>query len=356
MRPERREVGAFAEVRRERVRRGARHARRARQDAVAGQHVRPEHAALMVGRVEVVRRLGHDHALAPQRLDGLAHEARVAEVRGDRDDHGRAGVRREPPRLGEVVGAVERLGAGLDRQDHAAGADTRAFEAVVRLRGRLPHLVVGVAVGAVVRRGVVLVVVEVPPGDVVDVAVVVVVLAVRERDDQVLGVEVAVAVRVVHARVVRIVLDVEHAVVVGVVGRRPVRQRELALVQVDLVDEVAGVGRVPVDAALDVRDDRVGTPRRVVAPRRVGRHAGGVLRVVRGRLRALRDERVQVVLVLVDGVRQAVRRAALGRRVARVVGRGLREVGQRDPRPRDDRRDDGEHDDERAHPCHVPPP
>ena len=63
-------------------------------------------------------------------------------------------------------------------------------------------------------RWVVVVLVEVPAGDVVGVAVVVLVDPVAERVDQVLPVDEVVVVDVDDARVVRVVLYVEHAVVV----------------------------------------------------------------------------------------------------------------------------------------------
>ena len=141
---------------------------------------------------------------------------------------------------------------------------------------------------------------EVPTADVVDVAVAVVVLAVREDDDQVLGIEQPVAVRVavatgvagalvvVDARVgdgrdQRLVVspaggEVEHvedAVAVAVVSRthravRLLRQRQLALVQVELVHQI---GVLPEDAAVVARDDHPRIARRH-RPGHVLRHAG----------------------------------------------------------------------------------
>ncbi len=145
---------------------------------VAGQHVLVEHAALVVGRVEVVGGLDHRGAMPPDVVDRLAHEGRVAEVGGRGDQHVGVHVRRVHPGLREVVCSVQGLGAGLDRQQATVRADTGSGESVVGLRRGLLHLAVRVVVGGVKRGRVVLVVVKVPAGDVVDVAVVVVVDAV----------------------------------------------------------------------------------------------------------------------------------------------------------------------------------
>src|SRR5207253_2587025 len=134
-------------------------------------------------------------------------------------------------------------------------------DAVVGLGRRLLHLPVGVGVRAVDGGRVVLVVVEVPARDVVDVAVVVVVLAVGEADDQILGVGVAVVVGV---RRVGVVLDVEDAIVV--VGRG---RRKLAGVEVHLVHELARRAVVPIDASLDIGDDGGRVAGREVSPRPV---------------------------------------------------------------------------------------
>ena len=98
--------------------------------------------------------------------------------------------------------------------------------------------------------GVVVVVEEVPAGDVVDVAVAVVVAAVAERDEQVAGVEDAVGLVVAggrrDARVVRVVVDVEGAVVVAVVLAAALRRRQLARVQRDLLAQRSSPQRMPV--------------------------------------------------------------------------------------------------------------
>jgi len=106
----------------------------------------------VIGGVEVVGGLHHHDALVVQLVDDLAHEGGVPEVGGHRDDDPGALVGGELPGLGQVVRGVERLVAGLDRQDGAVG--TLVVDDV--------HLVVGVVVGRVHGGRVVLVVVEVP--------------------------------------------------------------------------------------------------------------------------------------------------------------------------------------------------
>jgi hypothetical protein len=202
-------------------------------------------------------------------------------------------------------------------------------------------------IGGVVRRRVVLVVVEVPARDVVREPVVVVVeppvrrasrrsdpsvgdLAVPERDDQVLGIDQAIAVRVLHALIARVVIRVDHAVgdeVVGAVfvAARVLGPRQLAGVDEHLVRQVADIRVVPVDPALDVREHDVGLPGRERAPGLVDRHAGRVLGVVR-KGSTPRHERIEVVLLAVHRLSQAARRISkLDRVVAGVVGSRERE-------------------------------
>ena len=348
---------AFPVRRRQRVgEHRARHAGRVGDQAVAGDDVRPEHAALVVGRVEVVAGLHHHDTLVPQRVDRAAHDGRVAQVRGRADDDLRADPARVQPRGGQIVGAVQRLLTGADRQQQAPGADARAERLVVRLRGGDALLVVGVVVGRVGGRRVVLVVVEVPAGDVVGEAVAVVVPAVGERDDQVLRIDHAVAVGVVHPGVAGVVGRRHRAVAVLVVGRRAVRPGQLAGVEEDLARQVGDVAGVPVDARLDVGDDGRRRAGRVVAPRLVDRHARRALRILRQGC-APRDEGVQVVL-LAAGCRlgeAGAQRGALRGRVAGVVGRPCRKAARRHGARRADQgQDDGEGDGpETPHAAHL---
>ncbi len=244
----------------------------------------------------------------------------IAEVCGDRDQHVGVHVRRVEPGLGQVVGAVERLGARLDRQHTAARADPRLADPVVRLCGRLLHLAVGVVVGGVEGGRVVLVVVEVPAGDVVDVTVAVVVDPIRVADDQVLGVDQPVAVGVPG---VGVVAGAERAV-----AFRRGRPRQLAGVEEDPVGELLGVV-VPVDAALDVGDHRAGVAGGEALPGPVDEHPGRALGV--GRVGgALRDERVEVVLLVLARLGRAdLRPPLLGGCVGGVVWRIVGECRQR---------------------------
>src|SRR5581483_6913799 len=116
------------------------------------------------------------------------------------------------------------------RHDLAAGAGAEIAAAVVPLLGGVGGPAAAVVGGGEVARGVVGVVVvveEVPAGDVVHEAVAVGVRAVGEGRDQVLGVDGvlgAVGARVgVHAAVADVVEDVEGAVAVGVVRVRLAR-------------------------------------------------------------------------------------------------------------------------------------
>ena len=161
-------------------------------------------------------------------LDSAEHRGGLPE-RGRRHvDHLRPGVHREDDRLGHAVGPVDRLVAHLDAQKPAAGAHAHAGEVVVGGAHELARLAVGVPVDGVVGLRVVGVAVEVPPRDVVGVAVFVIVeapprralhermagdFAVPEGDDQVLGSDAAgLRVRAPDARVLRVVLDAHHAV------------------------------------------------------------------------------------------------------------------------------------------------
>jgi hypothetical protein len=114
-----------------------------------------------------------------------------------------------------------------------------------------------VVIGRVHGGGVVLVVVEVPAGDVVRVTVAVVVAAVGEAGDDVLGIDQAVRVRVVG---VGVVLGVQRAVVLRGGGRR-----QLPLVEKHPVGQLLR-SMVPVDATLDVGDHGVGAPGAEVLP------------------------------------------------------------------------------------------
>ncbi len=158
--------------------------------------------------------------------EGAAGELRVGEP-ADRalDDAGAVvASRRATPiaKLSPGTTKVSQTRSGITWQ---FGQMPGLAEPVVGLGDRLGGAVGAVAVGRAAARGVegvVVVVEEVPAGDVVDVAVGVVVAAVGEGRDQVGGVEdlvgLAVARRDRDPRVAGVVADVEGAVVVGVVG------------------------------------------------------------------------------------------------------------------------------------------
>src|SRR5262249_51721329 len=220
--------------------------------------------------------------------------------------------------------------------EHTKVSSTRTF-----IRGQSGHtpatprplLVSGAAVPAravakvAVVELVAVVVVRVPAGEVVDVAVAVIVDAVGE-DAQVAAIDAGAVDR--HAGVALIVEDVEHAVAVAVIrvardgggarAARPLRDRQLAPVQPDLVAQVL---LVVVDARVEDPDHDRGVPER-----RLPGGGGGDA----ARMRDAGDRRVvEEVPLAGDALAVGARRA--GRREARVVRRHRGEA-------RGDRRDD----------------
>src|SRR5204863_2908242 len=122
--------------------------------------------------------------------------------------------------------------------------------------------------------------------DVVDVAVAVVIDPVGEGHDEVLGVDHAVAVRIGDSRVRSPVGRVHQPVTVRVVGRTVLRGHRVAgdggagngslvPVDVDVGDELRGVGVPPVDPGLDVGPENVGIAPGVCAPGRFEVHPAG---------------------------------------------------------------------------------
>ena len=306
MRPVAGDVAASAE-------RAGVHARGVLREGVPGQDVVVEHPVRVVHRVEVVGVEREQDPLAVGVVDRLAGEARVGVGDDDRADHVGPGVDRIEEGRRPLVVPPDGLGSLLDGQHLTAAADADAGVVVVGAPREVADQAGRVAVGGVVRLGVVGVALGVPAADVVGVAVAVVVeaaawraraqlpggdLAVAEDGDQVLGrqvrrlgaadvhlVQVLVLPAVhtaagralllayerllargagrVHPRVLRVVADVEVAVPVEVVGARglavaALRVRELALVQVDVVERVLDPVVRVVDSALDVGDQHVG--------------------------------------------------------------------------------------------------
>ena len=186
---------------------------------------------VVVGGVEVGGDDRHEDAAGVRVARRGAGEARVRQAaeRGLDDADpvvGRVGdAQRELVRVGD-----ERV-PDADRDDLAARADAGAAGALVRLLPGLLGAAGAVVGGRAVARGVVGVVVvveEVPAGDVVGVAVAVGVRAVGEDGDQVGGVEDVVGLVVAGRRarrVVGVVVDGDRAVAVAVVLRAAVGLR-----------------------------------------------------------------------------------------------------------------------------------
>ncbi len=184
---------------------------------------------VVVAGVEVVAGEGLDDAAVVRVLRcGLRERRVVGAAVGALDHAGPVACAVENPHRERVAVGDEGV-PGPDRHQLAVGADADPAVGVVAVLGRVlgpPGSVVrgGEVAGGVVR--VVVVVEEVPAGDVVHEAVVVRVRSVAEGRDQVFGVEQArVAMRPGVGRdagVADIVEDVEGAVAVGVVRARHV--------------------------------------------------------------------------------------------------------------------------------------
>jgi len=265
---------------------------------------------VVVGRVEVEADDRHEDAAGVGVARRGAREARVGQAAERSLDHpdpvvGRVGdAERELVRVGH-----ERV-PDADRHDLALGADAGAADALV---GLLPGLLgaAGAVVGggAVARRvvGVVVVVEEVPTGDVVGVAVAVGVRAVGEDGDQVGGVEdvvrLVVAGRRLDPRIVGVVVDRDGAVGVAVVRVAAVRLRQLLRVQRHLAAQAA---LAPADAGVQDRDPDVGAAGRAL-PGAVGADARDLAERVAPGLEVLlllarRVERVLVQRGVLGGV------------------------------------------------------
>ncbi len=329
-----------------------------------------------------------------------AGEARVAEASHGALDYLHPVVGRVEHALRVVVGVDDEGVPDSQRDDLAGRADPGAAVGVVGLPPGLGGAAAAVVGGARVARGVVGVVVvveEVPSGDVVDVAVGVVVDGVAEDRDQVRGVERPVGFVVARGgrdpRVAGEVRDVEGPVAVGVVGGREARarpagvearrtidqrSRQLVLVERDLGAQLRPVPADPgvEDRHLDVRipDGRARAELPEVLPGAIGRNAGDLAQriaqrgrvlshlarrcrrrvVERGVLGALGREAEALELLIEDvaaGLTLRIVRLAMvevgivrGVQPDALVGVGPGEHGERDRREKerdDDRRDDG---------------
>ncbi len=243
-------------------------------DVVEARHRVHLDRVVVVGRIVVVVRLlvgrrgDHRDAALVGVVDRLLAEARLIERPQSLLHDPGAAVDGEDDPLGEVVHRRHEAVAGAHLEQHAVRAGAGAAAAVVRLGGRIVRLAGAVPVAHLVER-VVVVFEEVPAADVVDVAVSVVVVSVREQEDEVLRIDDAVAVLVLHARVLlvpvvgQVVADVEDPVAVAVVGVShrvaALGNRQLAAVEVELVHHV-GKLVLPADAGVDHGDQHVGPP------------------------------------------------------------------------------------------------
>ena len=301
--------------------------------------MRVAHALSVVRGLEVVGCPREHDAVVVGVFDRAQHRGSLAEGGGGDVDHLRARVDREHDRLGDTVGAVDRLVAHLHAHQAASGAHANAAEFVVGLRSEPLGLAVGVVVDGVVGLGVVRVTVEVPPRDVVRITIVVVVeapvcgarerardfvffdLAVPEGDDQVLGRDAArLRIGSPDARILFILVDADHTVFVGVIAAERfafcvVGIGQLARVQVTLFAQVVGVAELPVHAALHIGDGDIAHA--VARPRAVHAHARSALRVG-GFGRRLGNAVEQRPVLGVPGFRG--REVPLGVGEARVVG------------------------------------
>jgi len=202
-----------------------------------------ERARLVVVFGGLVRRRGdHRDAVVVGVVDRFAREHRVVEAAQSLLHDIHAAVRRVGRGLGEAVGLGDEGLAHAQRQNLAVGARADLAGAVVGFGRRVLVLARAVPVLHLVV-GVVVVVDEVPAGDVVGVAVFVVVGAVGEGDDQILRREHAgrpvttflgrrrvgaLGIAFDHvrdARVARVVEHVEDVLFERVVGDRPAASR-----------------------------------------------------------------------------------------------------------------------------------
>ncbi len=343
------------------------------------ERVVPRRRLVVVARVFVGHARVDHHAVAVRVVDRRARERRVVD-RAERflnDLH--AIVRRVDDGLAEVVHVGDEALADAKRNEHAVRARADSAHAVVALRGRVVRFARAVAVARVVVR-VVVVLVEVPTRDVVDVAVTVVVFAVGEHLDEIARVEDAVPVAIarlairrvrrrvhrVHvreallarddgreARIVCVVGDVEDAVAVAVVtvqarARVPAavlrlrRAGELALIERDFVRRV---GVVPFVTRVEDRDVHLWDARRQ-RPRFVDAHARRAERDVRAEIRLRADVLLRQERPVIPPARK-IRIVRLIRRIGHVV------AGRRG-RPRRARAVRREREDERTRGSYEP--
>lgn len=183
---------------------------------------------MLVGRREIVviallvGRRGDDRdSMRARVLDCDLRERSVVESAECLGNDGDAAIDGERDCRTEIVGIGDEAVAHLDRYEHGVRGDA-PIATVVHLARHALRFAGSVAIAHVVE-GIVVVLVHIPAADIVDVTVAVVVDAVAERLDDVSWIENAVAVQIADSGIGGVVLDVEHAIAVGVVRRAALR-------------------------------------------------------------------------------------------------------------------------------------
>ena len=148
---------------------------------VPGEDVVVQHPVGVIHRVEVVGVEREEHPVAVRVVDGVTGEARVRVGDDHRADHARAGVGGVDDGGRELVASPHGLRTLLDRHDPAFATHAHPGVVVVGLADQVRDQARRVAVGRVVRLGVIGVPLDVPAADVVRIAVSVVVEATARR-------------------------------------------------------------------------------------------------------------------------------------------------------------------------------
>ncbi len=235
-----------------------------------------ERRGIVVVTALLVGGAGDDRDAAPVGVvDGGLGDLGGADGAERLGDHRDIEVHGVDHRLGEVGIHGHEAVRHAQRHVHRAWRDAREPAAVVGLLDLVRRLAGSVAILDVIR-GVVVLLIEVPAGDVVHEAVAIVVDAVGEGADHVLPVAKAVSVGIGHAG---IVVDVHDPVAVAVVDDAAGRERELSRVERRRARELRGA---PADAAVehghhDVRPAGAALPRSHDVHARPGAELPGVV-------------------------------------------------------------------------------
>ena len=188
-------------------------------DRIARPHVRQPDPAT-VGRFEIVARPHHHDAVLVMRTRPRPEHRRlpvtslVTSITFAPESTANA-IASE-----ESIRPIDRFVARLHHQHRAVLANPGAREIVVGIGDSLHRLAIRMSIGTLIGLRIVGIAMEIPSGNIIDEAVVIVVLAVTERDDQILGGDPArlgMQKRTMHARIVRVVIDSQRAVTVEVV-------------------------------------------------------------------------------------------------------------------------------------------